>query len=757
MRKTQISGVVIGAMLALGLSTGPAFAVSADDLITVDGSACDLTDAGLGAGTASDPYLIGTQKQLAEINDCLISDYSYYNLTADIDLTPDASTPWNLPITNNVGGWTPIGNYDNTFQSYFNGKGHTISNLTIKSENQYQGLFGRTYTAVIKNLTINGTVEQTDGSDYTGAIVGDSDYLQLANITSDVDVITNADYAGGLIGRIDTGTVKNVVVNGDVTFNNFGNVNSYFGGVAGSSDTVTFDNIEVNGNVNTHNEDPNNAGRYSDATYVGGVAGEFYSGTLTNAVVNGNVSGYYYVGGMIGYGYYGALDHTVLNGDIFATNSYSLQECAYIGGVAGYWGYGSIANSAIRGDITIDVDDTDEDSNNQDAYYIGGIAGYYDYGSISDSAVEGDLTISADGTSEVYEVGGVVGYADYTGLVRITHSGAINAENVYQLGGIAGYLEAGGSLLRSSNTGDINVTNVIANGELKIGGLLGYADDGILVEGSFNSGDISIISVDDFSQVASLIGYTDDSVAIRDCYNRGDIGTSGSGEGDDVGAFIGYVDSEETEITNTYTTGSHPGADIATGNNGWWEPVDNYTSTYDTETTGRTSSVTGMIGHTTSEMKTESTFSDMGWSIGTDNSVWKIDPAVNDGYPYIQAAAPSDNGGSDNGGGESASAAVRDLLGPIAFKKGTAKITKASKLKLLAYASAIKAEDYDKVTVKVYTKSTNTKLSVKRAKAVVKFLKSKGVSTKLYKEAVTRSSKKKNGKSWIVAVKNATT
>lgn len=85
----------------------------------------------------------------------------YFLLTADLDLSGH--------------NWTPVGTYSETpadrrpFEGYFDGDFHTISNLTISTESDYQGLFGfidndRAYysTPSVSSLIVkNPDLEQT--------------------------------------------------------------------------------------------------------------------------------------------------------------------------------------------------------------------------------------------------------------------------------------------------------------------------------------------------------------------------------------------------------------------------------------------------------------------------------------------------------------------------------------------------------------------------------------------------------------------
>ena len=98
-------------------------------------------------------------------------------LTADIDLTGK--------------DWTPIGtNFYNSYTGTFDGGGHTIKGLTVTTNDQYVGLFGRLGKAgTVKNVVMEGV-----------------------QITSNHSL----GYAGGVAGFSWGGTIENCSVSGSV-------------------------------------------------------------------------------------------------------------------------------------------------------------------------------------------------------------------------------------------------------------------------------------------------------------------------------------------------------------------------------------------------------------------------------------------------------------------------------------------------------------------------------------------------------------
>ena len=133
--------------------------------------------------------------------------------------------------------------------------------------------------------------------------------------------------------------------------------------------------------------------------------------------------------------------------------------------------------------------------------------------------------------------------------------------------------------------------------------------------------------------VGGLVGITVIGSTIADCYARGSVsvvrpGLTGSNGGGLVGLHAGV-------ITNSYSTGlvsctagscfhigGLTGSTAGSATNSFW----------DTETSCQATSGAG-TGKTTTEMTTESTFTNAGWDLTT---IWDMKQYVNDGYPYLQ-------------------------------------------------------------------------------------------------------------------------
>jgi len=159
-----------------------------------------------GSGTADNPYEIATAAELVAIIDYDIN--AHYILIADIDMS------------GMVWAAAPILFFDGTFD----GRGHTISNLTIKGVD-YIGLFGEIMdNGVVTNLIIQDAY--IVGNECVGTLAGQSvGYITNCHSTGSV---TGVSYVGGLVGSVYgsnyeesiSGCTADVAVSGNVNVHN---------------------------------------------------------------------------------------------------------------------------------------------------------------------------------------------------------------------------------------------------------------------------------------------------------------------------------------------------------------------------------------------------------------------------------------------------------------------------------------------------------------------------------------------------------
>ena len=152
-----------------------------------------------GSGTENDPYQISTAEGLKWFRDKVNSATKTADtqicaeLTEDIDLSGEEWTPIGIGQSFHWG----IRSYSGTFD----GKGHTIKNLSIdNSSANFVGLFGYVYGGTIRNLTVSGSVK---GSGHTGGIAGGADggtFENCANLCVVQSDSTEGGTTGGIIG-----------------------------------------------------------------------------------------------------------------------------------------------------------------------------------------------------------------------------------------------------------------------------------------------------------------------------------------------------------------------------------------------------------------------------------------------------------------------------------------------------------------------------------------------------------------------------
>ena len=209
--------------------------------------------------------------------------------------------------------WLPIGNDNIRWNGNMDGQGHTISNLYIKTAQNYVGLFGFTRGATIQNLTF--------------------DYAKVENVST---TNTKTYYTGILAGYAYASTNSPAHIKGIKTTENctvIGQENT--GGIVGSA-KINLENCE-------------NLSSVKGTGSVGGIAGSSYERNIKRCTNYGTVendgSGEN-IGGIIGYAYRTSIEDCANYGKITSTGWFT-------GGMVGQ----TLANSSIQnvfsyGDVT---------------------------------------------------------------------------------------------------------------------------------------------------------------------------------------------------------------------------------------------------------------------------------------------------------------------------------------------------------------------------------------------------------------------
>ena len=175
---------------------------------------------------------------------------------------------WTLTLADNINldgiAWTPIGQ-SNAFSGTFDGKGHTIEDMSANVTSGYAGLFGN-LTGTVQNLQVEGSVTASGKVRAVGGIVGYSAGGTVQNCLSKVNILAPQ-------------------------------VNCPVGGVVGESSNNLSDNTSSTVNL-CWNEGTVTGG--SDST--GGIVGTNSKGAVTNCANFGAVKGSSTAGGIVGIG-----------------------------------------------------------------------------------------------------------------------------------------------------------------------------------------------------------------------------------------------------------------------------------------------------------------------------------------------------------------------------------------------------------------------------------------------------------------------
>ena len=209
-------------------------------------------------------------------------------LTADIDLKNYCHA---AEDGKELLSWIPIGNNYNKWKGKMDGQAHTISNLYIKTAQNYVGLFGFTNGATIQDLIFdNAKVENVNTTGtrtmYTGILAGyaygDSpSHIKGIKTTNNCTVIGQK-YTGGIVGcaKINLENCENrSSVKGT----------SLVGGIAGSSVEKNIKRCTNYGTVENNDE------------RVGGIIGDAYRASIEDCANYGKITSTdWYAGGIVG-------------------------------------------------------------------------------------------------------------------------------------------------------------------------------------------------------------------------------------------------------------------------------------------------------------------------------------------------------------------------------------------------------------------------------------------------------------------------
>ena len=209
----------------------------------------------------------------------------------DINITLDK----NIDLTGK--GWTPIGtSFDNSYKGTFDGGGHTITGLTVTTNDQFVGLFGYLNRAgTVKNVVMEGiqitsnhmfgctggvvgyswgTIENcsvsgsVSGTDCVGGVVGSQKAGSIIGCSSSATV-KGTHYVGGVAGE-KWGSMTACYATGNVTLEIASQKNNFGGGVVGLNGGSRVLACYATGNVTS-------TGSSTGNVHIGGLFGDSYT------------------------------------------------------------------------------------------------------------------------------------------------------------------------------------------------------------------------------------------------------------------------------------------------------------------------------------------------------------------------------------------------------------------------------------------------------------------------------------------------
>ena len=234
------------------------------------------------------------------------SDGSYTVTSADglmnvAELVNGGKTDINITLDKNIDltgkGWTPIGtSFDNSYKGTFDGGGHTITGLTVTTNDQFVGLFGYLNRAgMVKNVVMEGiqitsnhmfgctggvvgyswgTIENcsvsgsVSGTDCVGGVVGSQKAGSIIGCSSSATV-KGKHYVGGVAGE-KWGTMTACYATGNATLEIASQKNNFGGGVVGLNGGSRVLACYATGNVTS-------TGSSTGNVHIGGLFGDSYT------------------------------------------------------------------------------------------------------------------------------------------------------------------------------------------------------------------------------------------------------------------------------------------------------------------------------------------------------------------------------------------------------------------------------------------------------------------------------------------------
>ncbi len=386
-------------------------------------------------GSKINPHQIKTKADLKAIASQLIEgEDRYFNLLADIDMAGE--------------DWTPISTDASKYRGMvFEGNGHKISNLTVKSDADFASfagiLMGSMKNVTFENPSVTSNYDAVGSAGvvaaYAGYANGDAEVV-MENITvtgASLNVTkSNATPAGILAGQAKNVTVTNCHVKGDV-HHAAANAECNIGGFIGKLDGGVITDCSIDGNL--------------EVTSVSRVHGGFIgsiraTSTVTNCTQKGNLKAP------------GTVRYSALFVGYAAANNTVIKDCSCEGTFTGVddncGGFCGNVPKNLTGVVFENCDAKVTMTFGASGSNVGGLIGSIQSGILVTGC---DVEATINVAKSIDYVGGVVGYGAATSnnllIEKCTFSGTIGKDrpthNRSVYGGILSYAGGPGTVVRN--------------------------------------------------------------------------------------------------------------------------------------------------------------------------------------------------------------------------------------------------------------------------------------------------------------------
>ena len=268
-------------------------------------------------------------------------------------------------------------------------------------------------------------------------------------------------------------------------------------------------------------------------------------------------------------------------------------------------------------------------------------------GTVKNLGVSGNISAAgADGSSIAARIGLLAGWCNGGTVQNCYSTGSVTtATNV--AGGLLGSLGSTGKVSKCYSNAAVTATGSASS---NIAGFIGNTTATTpTIDQCYCTGNVTNNNTTGSNNTAGFIGLLTGSIS--NCYATGNVSSTSGGR---AGGFVGGTGTlDTTSFSNCYSTGSITCPTVG-GFVGYYNKGSFTNCFFDSTTFGSTnacgtyvtSAPTGITAKTTTELKTQSTFTNwdfVGETTNGTNDYWGIDATKNNGYPYMAWQYPAQN------------------------------------------------------------------------------------------------------------------